>query len=108
MPVVRPRSYYSTPRWSGSYYAPLPVRPVSSGVVPESNAVVECLTRGVRSCSREFTGPGFRLCMYGMMTASNLLPAGVARSSHEDVIDASGAFAAGMRHSCPTSDPSYW
>lgn len=108
MPVV-PRSYATTTIWNNSnYYTPLPIRPVSSGVVPNPDPLVECVTHGIQSCAREFKGPGFRLCLYGMMTSSNLLPAGIARSSYEDVIDASGAFAAGLRHTCPASDPSYW
>ena len=108
MPVL-PRARFSTNAWGGNdYYTPLPLRPVSSGVVPNPNPFVECITHGVQSCAREFTGSGFRHCMYGMMTASNLLPANVARSSYRDNIDASGAFAAGLRHTCLYSDPQNW
>uniref|UniRef100_A0A6C0C041 Uncharacterized protein n=1 Tax=viral metagenome TaxID=1070528 RepID=A0A6C0C041_9ZZZZ len=101
MPVLPRAARFQTNVWENSnYYTPLPVRPVSSGVVPNPNPLVECITHGVQSCSREFTGPGFRHCMYGMMTASNLLPANIARSSYQDNIQASGAFAAGLRHTC--------
>lgn len=99
--LVSPRARFSANvRENYNYYTPLPLRPVSSGVVPNPNPLVECITHGVQSCSREFTGPGFRHCLYGMMTASNLLPANIARNSYRDNIEASGAFAAGLRHTC--------
>jgi hypothetical protein len=86
---------------NGEYLTPLPIRPLSSGDVSEASPFVGCVTSSVRACARDFEGPGFRLCLYGMLTASSLLPAGVAALSREDNIDPSGAFAAGLSMYCP-------
>ena len=101
-----PSQYNSTTfLGNGEYYTSLPLRPVSSGVVPNPDPFVECLTSSVRVCAREFTGPGFRACLYGMFTASNLLPTGVSRGSD---VNQSGGFATGLQLYCPFNSISNW
>jgi len=101
---------YSTTTFLGNaeYYTPLPRRPLSSGSVPNPDPFLDCITSSVQLCGRRFTGPGFRSCLYGMMTASNLLPTGVARMSGRDLIDPEGAYAEGLTYYCPYASVTNW
>lgn len=100
---------YNTYFGNDEYYTPLPVRALEPpGPIRDSAPLVDCLTEGIRICEREFSGPGFRMCVYGMMTASGMLPAGVAQSVGRDVISADGAYAEGLSLACPASDPRLW
>jgi hypothetical protein len=99
-----PASYSSTVFLDeAEYYAPLPRRPLSSGDVPNPDPFIDCIQRSVALCGHQFTGPGFRSCLYGMLTVSNLLPAGVASTLGSDVMDAQGGHAAGLSYYCPSN-----
>ena len=100
-----PRSYTNVVLQGSEYYAPLPIRPVSSGEVANPDPFVDCLQSSVQLCALQFRGPGLRSCLYGMLTASNLLPTGVARLSGRDVIDAEGGYARGLTYYCPLNSP---
>ena len=101
---------YSTTTFlgNGQYFAPLPSRPVSSGVVPNPDPFVACLTGSMQICAHEFTGPGFRSCLYGMLTASNLLPTGVSSTSATDMINSDGGYSAGLELYCPYNSAHNW
>ena len=100
---------YTTTYWgNGEYYRPLPRRPISSGVVPNPDPFIGCITSSVQICGRSFTGPGFRSCLYGMLAASNLLPTGVAASMQDASFDQSGGYARGLTLVCPYSSVTNW
>ena len=104
-----PASYTNTMYLDNSeYYNPLPRRPLSSGVVPNPDPFIDCVQSSVALCGRQFTGPGFRSCLYGMLTASNLLPTGVASTFGSDVMGAQGGYATGLSYYCPYNSESNW
>jgi len=81
----------------GSYDTPLvPFMQYEDHV---GGSFVGCMSRGINHCDRSFTGEGFRACVYGMLMASDLLPAGVKGG----IMDVDGGFAAGLQIVCPRS-----
>ena len=105
MPSVR---YSTTFLGNGQYYSNLPVRPIESGAAFAPDTCLDCLVASVRICAQQFEGPAFRGCLYGMLTTSNLLPTGIARSSFRDVLDVNGGYLAGLDLYCPYNSVSNW
>ena len=100
--------YSTTFLGNGQYYSPLPVRPIESGATSSPDPFMDCLLGSVRICARQFEGPGFGACLYGMLTSSNLLPTGIARASVRDALDATGGYLAGLQLYCPYNSVTNW
>ena len=98
-------------------YEPLPFRQMNSGMnnmikLPSVDQIksdmnnkktdtqVACMYDALTSCSRRFSGPGFRSCIFGMLTASNLLPTGTATRHAIDMLDEQGGYVAGLTYNC--------
>ena len=97
-----PRRYTSAYAWWGGgpeFYSPLPRRTLASGEVPNTAPLVDCVADGVRKCGREFQPqtPGFRACINGMLTASNLLATGVNSGAGSDW---SSGYTTGLTYKC--------
>ena len=100
---------YNTYFGNDEYYTPLPLRDLQDpGPDRDSAPLLDCLRSGMTLCGRQFSGPGFRLCVYGMLTGSAMLPTGVQQCVGQDVLATQGAYAEGLRLACPTADPSLW
>ncbi len=96
---------------SGEYYRPLPIRTLQwYGETPSlpTSSGVGCITSAVRLCDQEFSGAGFRACVYGTLVASNLLPTGAHSGLRSLQIEPLGAFTTGLSYSCQLNDPDNW
>lgn len=102
-----PRSF-STYATSSEYYEPLPRRGIVAHEELKSGTYIDCLTSSIKLCDLQFTGPAFRSCVYGVLTASDVLPTGVARLASSDLIDAEGGYMTGLTYYCPYNFASNW
>ena len=99
---------YTTEYYNAEYYSPLPRRPLDVGTVQESTPFLDCVKSSIDLCGMQFSGPGFRLCLYGVLTGSGLLPTGAAHLSDEGLWRADGSYAAGLSYYCPMDSATNW